>query len=88
MLFDQCLPFFTDVRSSNGAELPSELDVGIGGNQVELANGDFHHGQSRTIKSLVLELDEEGVDRSEAIVGDEPVIVDGCQRLTTDLRRR
>ena len=87
MLFDQDLPLLSEVRSSNGAELPRELDVGIGSDQMELTNGGFHHGQLHAVESFVLELGEEGRKRSEPVVGDESLIVNRCQRLATELRR-
>jgi len=82
------MPLLREVGRFDRAEFPSELDVGVCSNQMELTNGGFHHGQLHAVKSLVLEVGEEGIERYKAIVSDESLISDRCKWLTTNLRRR
>lgn len=85
MLFDQCHSLLCDIRRFDRAEFPSELNIGLGSNQMELANGGFHHGQFDAVESLVLKLNEEGVERNEVIVSDKSLIVDRRKWLTAYL---
>jgi hypothetical protein len=88
VLFDQCQPLLSDVRSFDSAEFPSELNVGVCSNQMELTNGGFHHGQFYTVESLVLELDEKGVEREEPVVSNESLVVDRCQMVDDQIAKK
>jgi hypothetical protein len=63
VLFNQCSPPFRDVDRFDGAQFPSQANVGVGSNQMELANRGFHHGQFHAVEGLVLKLGKEGVER-------------------------